>query len=80
MNSITISEARENLAKIGKRILLRGDRVIVTRRGKKLFALVPVEDAEFLERREDESDLRAIRRARREKGIPFEKVKKDLGL
>jgi prevent-host-death family protein len=82
MTTITISEAREHLAKIGKRIALRGDRVIVTRRGKKLFALVPVEDAEFMERREDESDLRAIRRAKKDKrpSIPWEKVKKDLGL
>jgi prevent-host-death family protein len=82
MLSVTISEARAQLAEIGKCLSLRGDRVVVTRPGKKLFALVPVKDVELLERLEDEADLRAIRRAKRDKrpSIPWEKVKKDLGL
>jgi malate synthase len=61
---------------------VRGERVIVERRGKNLFALVSVEDLELLERLEDETDIRLARKAMREKGpnIPWEKVKKDLGV
>ena len=48
MTTIPISEAREHLADLGNRVALRGERVIVERRGKNLFALVPVEDVELL--------------------------------
>ena len=82
MTTIPISEVREHLADLGNRVSLRGERVIVERRGKNLFALVPVEDLELLERLEDETDIRLARKAMKEKGlnIPWEKVKKDLGL
>jgi prevent-host-death family protein len=82
MTTIPISEARERLGDLGNRVCLRGERVVVERRGKHLFALVPVEDVELLERLEDETDIRLARKALKEKGpnIPWEKVKKDLGL
>jgi len=80
MTTIPISEVRENLAELGNRVALRGERVIVERRGKNLFALVPVEDVELLERLEDHMDLEAIRAARDEPSIPFAKVRKELGL
>ena len=82
MTTIPISEAREHLADLGNRVNLRGERLVVERRGKSLFALVPVEDVELLERLENETDIRLARKAMREKGpnIPWEKVKKDLGL
>jgi len=82
MTTIPISEAREHLADLGNRVSLRGERVVVERRGKNLFALVPVEDLELLERLEDETDIRLARKAMKEKGpnISWEKVKKDLGL
>ena len=80
MTTIPISQAREHLADLGNRVSLRGERVIVERRGKDLFALVPVEDLELLERLEDQMDLKAIRAAKKEPSIPFAKVKKELGL
>ena len=82
MTTIPITEAREHLADLGNRVALRGERLVVERRGKTLFALVPVEDVELLERLEDETDIRLARRAMKEGGsnIPWEKVKKDLGL
>jgi len=82
MTTIPISEAREHLADLGNRVSQRGERVVVARRGKTLFALVPMEDVELLERLEDETDIRQARKAMKEKGsnIPWEKVKKDLGL
>ena len=80
MESLSISQARGNLAELGNRVSLRGERVIVERRGKDLFALVPVEDVELLERLEDEIDLDAVRQRMSEPSESFEKVKKDLGL
>ena len=80
MTTVPISEAREHLADLGNRVSLRGERVVVERRGKNLFALVPVEDVELLERLEDKLDLDAIRAAKDEPTKPWSKVKKALGL
>jgi prevent-host-death family protein len=80
MTNIPISEAREHLADLGNRVALRGERVIVERRGKGLFALVPVEDVELLERLEDQMDLEAIRAAKDEPSKSWAEVKKALGL
>ena len=80
MTTIPISEAREHLADLGNRVSLRGERVVVERRGKNLFALVPVEDLELLERLEDRLDLDAIRAAKDMPTKPWAEVKKALGL
>ncbi len=60
----------------------RGE-IIVFRRGKHgkpLAALVPVGSNEALEALEDEIDARAARKALHERSVPWERVKKDLGL
>ena len=80
MTRVPISKARENLADLGNRVALKGERVVIERRGKNLFALVPVEDVELLERLEDKLDLDAIRSAKGEPGKPWSQVKKTLGL
>lgn len=80
MTTIPISEARIHLADLANRVSLRGERVVVERRGKNLFALVPVEDLELLERLEDKLDLDAIRAAKDEPTKPWAEVKKALGL
>jgi prevent-host-death family protein len=80
MTKITISEAREHLADLGNRVFLRGERLVVERRGKMLFALVPVEDVELLQRLEDRLDLDAIRAAKDKPTKSWAKVKKALGL
>jgi prevent-host-death family protein len=80
MTTIPISQAREHLADLGNRVSLRGERVVVERRGRNLFALVPIEDVELLERLEDKMDLEAIRAAKNEPTKSLAKVKKALGL
>jgi len=80
METISITEAREHLADLGNRVSLRGERLVVERRGKDLFALVPVEDLELLERLEDKLDLDAIRASKDEPAKPWAQVKKALGL
>ncbi len=80
MTTVPISEAREHLAELANRVALRGERILVERRGKNLFALVSVEDLELLERMEDEMDLETIRERMAEPSEPLSKVLKDLGL
>jgi prevent-host-death family protein len=80
MTTTSISEARENLADLGNRVSVGHERIVVERRGKNLFALVPMEDLELLEQLEDKLDLDAIRAATNEPTVAWEKVKKQLGL
>ena len=80
MTTLPISIAREHLADLGNRVSLRGERIVIERRGKNLFAFVPVEDLELLERLEDEMDLDTIRERMHEPTKPFAKFKKELGL
>ncbi len=63
------------------RAVLRKERVVITRRGKKVAAVVPIEDVTLLEKLEDRMDLEDARQALKEsRSIPWEKVKTDLGL
>ena len=57
--------------------------IIVFRRGKRgkpVAVLVPVEDETLIEAIEDQIDAREARKAMRERSIPWEQVKKELGL
>ena len=63
-----------------------GERIIVKRRGKANVAIVPVEDAEYMQRLEDQHDLRAAEkgmadlRSGKSKPIPWKKIKSKWGL
>jgi len=80
MTRLPISEARKHLPDLANRVSVRGERIVIERRGKNLFALVPMEDVDLLERMEDEMDLDAIRKRLNEPSRPLAKVKKELGL
>lgn len=82
MITVPISRLRARLADLGNRVALRGERVMVERRGRHLFALVPAADMETLERMENERDIRLARRAMKSKGaaVPWKKVRKELGI
>ena len=60
------------------------DAIRLTRRGKRLVAVVPIADLELLERLENPADLEEIRSALSDpdnvEPIPWEKLKTDLGL
>jgi prevent-host-death family protein len=79
---LTTVEARAHLPEVLNRVAYGGERVRIGKRGKPLAVLVPLSDAELLERLEDEGDLRAARRALKEKGrsIPYSEARKRLGL
>jgi len=79
-----VSEARGQFATIVNRVAFGGDRVRLTRHGKAVAAVVPIEDLELLEELEDEIDIGLARAAlaelEHESPIPWEQVKRDLGL
>ena len=81
MGKVSTVEARDQLSTIINRAAFGKERVVLTRRGKELAAVVPIEDVKLLEELEDRLDLEAAREALKEEGtIPWEQVKAELGL
>ena len=73
----TASTARQNFSDILNRAAYRGERVVVHRGKKPVAAVVPIEDLEWLEKIEDEVDLKAAREALKDpRTIPWETIKK----
>jgi prevent-host-death family protein len=75
MTRLRASQVREAFAgtldRVGK-----GERIVVERHGRRIAAMVPVEDLDALEALEDREDIAAARRALRERGsIPLAALK-----
>jgi prevent-host-death family protein len=81
MTNLTAAKAREHLAEILNQVAYGKERVVVTRRGKKLAAVVSMEDLEILQALEDKIDLKDARSrlaaAKKSKTIPWAKVKSE---
>jgi antitoxin Phd len=76
-----VADIRNNLADAINRVAYRGERIILERRGKGVAALVSIEDLELIQRLEDEADIKAARKALKEKGgISLEELKKKYGI
>ena len=81
MAKMSTSTARMKFSELVSKAEFAKERTILVRRKKPVAAIVPIEDIELLERYEDELDVREIRKVRKEKGaIPWEKIKRELGL
>jgi len=82
--TISTAEARQKLADLINRAAYGKERQILTRRGKEVAALVPVEDLELLEEIEDLMDLRearaALAEAKEEGTVPWAEVKTSAGV
>jgi prevent-host-death family protein len=77
--TVSTVKAREQFSDVVNRAAYGKERIILTRRGKKLVAVVPIEDIALLERLEDEKDIADARKATKQKGgVPWEVVKKRL--
>ena len=77
---LTASSARQNFSDMVNRAAYGGERIIVHRRKKPVAAVVPIEDLELLEKIEERIDLAEARKRLKESTIPWEKIRKDLGL
>ena len=82
--TVTTVQVRENLSEILNRAAYGQERIIVTRHGKALVAVVPIEDLEELERLEDEIDreeiLRSLESIQEEGTVSWEQVRAEAGL
>jgi prevent-host-death family protein len=61
--TISTTAARDRFADILNRAAYGKERVVLTRRGRPLVAVVPIEDVELLERLGDERDAQEAREA-----------------
>jgi prevent-host-death family protein len=82
---IGASEARGSFPEIVNRVAYGGERVVVERRGKKLAAVVSMEDLRLLERvveeEEDRIDLEESRKSLAdEERVPWREIKKSRSL
>jgi len=84
MTTLSTVKARENFSDLVNRSAYGKERVVLTRRGKGVAAVVPIEDLNLLEAIEDRLDLEDIEKAladpENRRAIPWDKVKRDLGL
>ena len=79
-----ISEARESFSTTVNRVAFGGERVVLTRHGRRVAAVVPIEDLELLEALEDARDLDEVRAALADPAnrdrVAWEDLKTKLGL
>lgn len=86
MSEMTVSEARAHLADVVDTARVGHDPVYLTRRGRRIAAVIDADDLDrLIAAAEDLADLEAARAARQEMtdgspAIPWEQVKADLGL
>lgn len=81
MITITAVRARAKFSDVVTKAAFEKERIVLTRNGKELVAVVPIEDVLLLEEMENRADVRAARKALHEKGsVSLESVKADLGL
>jgi prevent-host-death family protein len=79
-----ISEARAEFSELVNRAAYRHERVLLTRHGKPIAAIISREDLEYFEALENRDDLETARAALEDpdnqEEIPWGQVKAELGL
>ncbi len=84
MSSIPFSEARTHLTNIVNEVAYGGERIILTRKGKQLVAIIPLEDLRALEALENKIDLedakKVLRDVEKHGAVSWEDIKRELGL
>lgn len=81
--AINTADAKEQFIDLVNRVAHNKERIILTRRGKDIAAIIPVEDLHLLLESQDKHDLHeaidALREARHAGTITLEKLKENLG-
>ena len=84
MTTISTVEAREKFSEVVNRAAFGQERIVLTRRGKALAAVVPIEDLEWMEELEDRLDIEAaeaaLEDAKKHGTVPWEEIKARHGL
>jgi prevent-host-death family protein len=84
MMCVSTVEAREKFSEIVNRAAFGRERIVLTRRGKPLAAIIPFEHLQWMEEFEDRKDLEeglaALAEAEEGGTISWEELKAELGL
>lgn len=84
MANLSTGQARDQFSEVVNRAAFGKERVVLTRHGKALAAVVPIEDVQLLQELEDHLDLEAAQAAladaRAHGTTAWEKIKSDLQL
>lgn len=87
MTEMSVTEARARLADVVDEARVAHDPVFLTRRGRRVAAVIDADDLQrLIENAEDLADIQGARDARAEMdetgeaAIPWEQVKRDLGI
>ena len=80
MSFVTTAEARDHFSEVLNRSAYGKERIVLTRRGKNLVAVVPLEDLSIIEMLENKLDLsdakKALKEAKQKGTISLEDFKK----
>jgi prevent-host-death family protein len=63
-----VVDVRNTFSEYLNRVSYQGQRIVIQRRGKPVAALVSLEDLKRLNALEDQADIKAAKKARKEKG------------
>ena len=82
--TMTSIDAKENFTEVLNHVSHSKERVILTRRGKPVAAIVPLEDLQFLDSEQDKVDVRealdALKESKTGSTVTLENLKDDLGI
>ncbi len=82
MPEIPVTEARDHLADVVNRVAYSGESTYLTRRGRRLAAIVPAEVLEAIEAVEDRIDVEAAEESYAETGqdVTLDQIRDELHL
>lgn len=84
MHSVTTTEARRKFSDIVNLVGFQKEHQVVTRNGKDIVAIIPIEELRWIEEMEDRQDLEdaklAINNIKKEGTINWIDIKKELNL
>ena len=81
--TISTANAKQEFSELISRVSHGKERIILTRRGQEIAAIVPVEDLYWLQNYQDKNDLQeaieALKEARHGGAITLETLKEEIG-
>lgn len=81
--TITTAEAQDQFAELINQVVHSKEHIILTRRGKEVAAIIPLEDLALLQELQNKHDLQealnALKEARDQGSISIEKIKEEIG-
>lgn len=82
--AINTADAKEQFVDLINRVAHNKERIILTRRGKEIAAIIPVEDLQLIQESQDKQDLHeaidALKEVRNAGAVTLDQLKEDLGL